>query len=97
MRVRPLSTTYGGSLVVAAMVGCNAILGNQDIEYLDDREEPDAASTDSGSGAGRGTDSGLGRSNDSGSGSGNDSGSGSGIGDAAGSGSGIGDAAGSGS
>ncbi len=39
MRTRRLFSSFAGSVVVAALMGCNAIVGTEDIDYRDDPTE----------------------------------------------------------
>ncbi|MBX3205607.1 MAG: hypothetical protein KF764_11105 [Labilithrix sp.] len=84
MRTRRLFSSFAGSVVVAVLMGCNAIVGTEDIEYVDptdpaDQEtgpedDPDAdrdsgGSRDGGADARKNEDAEAGLGDDSGGGS----------------------------
>lgn len=41
MRTRRLLSSFTGSVIVAALMGCNAIVGTDEIDYFDPTEAPD--------------------------------------------------------
>src|SRR5690606_9070748 len=48
MRTPRLFTSFGGSFVLAALMGCNVIVGTDEISYVDDptEESPDEGETE---------------------------------------------------